>query len=291
MKKRNRGAKNTLSLHRLPLMKGISYLILILLAVAALFPALFTLAGSFMDSAEIIENYYSDTQMHFTFIPEHASIQNYVEVFLLTPDYLVKFWNSMFLTLSIVAGQLIVSCLGAYGFAKFHFPLKNTMYYLVIVLLMMPFQVTLVPNYIVLDWMGLKGSYWAVILPGIFSPFGVFLLTQVFAGIPDEMLEAAKLDGANQLQILFRIVIPHAKMGIASLAILSFIDNWNMVEQPLVFLKDSTMHPLSIFLSRVNEYAPDKAFVCGVLAMIPVVLLFLFLKDALVKGIEYANMK
>ncbi len=105
------------------------------------------------------------------------------------------------------------------------------------------------------------------------------------------MLEAAKLDGANQFQILTRIVIPHAKMGIASLAILSFIDNWNMVEQPLVFLKDSTMHPLSIFLSRVNEYAPDKAFVCGVLAMIPVVLLFLFLKDALIKGIEYSNMK
>ncbi|GHU39398.1 sugar ABC transporter permease [Clostridia bacterium] len=226
--------------------------ILVCLAVTALMPVVFVAANSFMDSREIMKSYsgiMSGSGNIFPhIIPERATLMQYAEVFWLKPDYLVKFWNSIFITLAIVTGQVIVSCMGGYGFAKFSFPLKKLVFFMLIILMMMPYQVTLVPQYLMLDKMGLIGSYAAVILPGIVAPFGIFLLTQVFSSVPDNITEAAKIDGANNVQILFRIIFPFARTGIASLFILSFIDNWNMVEQPLVFLSDPKKYPLSIFL-------------------------------------------
>ncbi|GHV13875.1 sugar ABC transporter permease [Clostridia bacterium] len=269
--------------------------ILVCLAVTALMPVVFVAANSFMDSREIMKSYsgiMSGSGNIFPhIIPERATLMQYAEVFWLKPDYLVKFWNSIFITLAIVTGQIIVSCMGGYGFAKFSFPLKKLVFFLLIILMMMPYQVTLVPQYLMLDKMGLIGSYAAVILPGIVAPFGIFLLTQVFSSVPDNITEAAKIDGASNVQILFRIIFPYARTGIASLFILSFIDNWNMVEQPLVFLSDPKKYPLSIFLCNVNMTNFGVAFVCGILAMIPVVIIFLYLKESLIYGIETSNLK
>jgi len=270
--------------------------ILVGMAVIVLLPVVFIAANSFMDGREIMKSYggiATDTGKRILphIIPERATIKQYAEVFYMKPDYLIKFWNSMFITLAIVAGQIIVSCLAGYGFAKFNFPLKNFVFFLFIILMMMPYQVTLVPQYLMLDKIGLIGSYSAIILPGISAPFGIFLLTQVFSSIPDNIIEAAKIDGANNIQVLFKIIFPYGKTGIASLFILSFIDNWNMVEQPLVFLNDIRKYPLSIFLCRINMYDLGVAFVCGILAMLPVVIIFLYLKESLVFGIETSNLK
>ena len=269
--------------------------ILVCMAAMVLLPVVFIAANSFMDTREIARSYGGITgtakQILPHIIPERATLAQYAEVFWAKPDYLVKFWNSMALTLAIVAGQVIVSCLGGYGFAKFHFPLKNFIFFLFIVLMMMPYQVTLVPQYLMLDNLGLIGSYAAVILPGVVAPFGIFLLTQVFTSVPDNIIEAAKIDGANSVQVLFRIIFPYGKTGIAALFILSFIDNWNMVEQPLVFLSDFRKYPLSIFLTNINLYNLGIAFVCGLLAMLPVVIIFLYLKESLVFGIETSNLK
>ena len=250
------------------------YIILSLLAAVALYPVFFTVISSFIDD-----------------ISRTFSIYGYQYVFFLTPSYLMKFWNSMLISFAIMAGQVIISCFSAYGFAKFRFPLKNIIFYFLIILMMMPLQVTLVPNYIVLDRLGLIGSYAALILPGIFSTFGVFLLAQFFSSVPDNLIEAAKIDGANHLQILFKIMLPYSKAGVASLVILNFIDTWNMVEQPLVFLQDWRRHPLSIFLANINEGRLIVAFVCGILAIIPAFLLFLHLKESLIAGIENTNLK
>jgi len=272
-------------------MKIITYIALILLAVIVIFPVLFILTNSFMSEREIMKSYGDITKVNLHVIPNELSLQGYINVFLITPSYLMKFWNSIFISAAIMVGQVFISCLGGYGFAKFKFPLKNVIFYFMIILMMMPLQVTLVPNYIVFDKLNLIGSYTAVIVPGIFSTFGVFLITQVFSSIPNNLIEAAKIDGANHLRILFRIIIPHSKAGIASLFVLNFIDNWNMVEQPLVFLKDSNKYPLSIFLSNINQSQLGISFVCGILAIIPVFLLFLHLKDSLIYGIENANLK
>lgn len=268
----------------------IVYAVLILFGVAALFPVIFIAASSLMDESEVIRSYVSG-EMDFHIIPRSFSLNGYLEVFLYTPAYLMKFWKSMLLSTVILAGQLVISCLGGYGFAKFSFRGKNVIFFFVIILMMMPLQVTLVPNYIVFERLGLIGSYASVILPGVFSTFGVFLLTQFFSSIPNSIIEAAKLDGANQIQILCRIIVPYAKSGVASLCILNFIDTWNMVEQPLIFLKDSTKYPLSVFLANVSRENLSISFVCGILAILPVLLLFLYLKDSLISGIENTNLK
>ena len=269
--------------------------ILVFMAVIVLLPVVFIAANSLMDEREIMKSYgglsESGKRIMPHIIPERATLKQYAEVFYMKPDYLIKFWNSMLITLAIVAGQVFVSCMGGYGFAKFNFPLKNVIFFLFVVIMIMPYQVTLVPQYIILDKMGLIGSYAAVILPGMVAPFGIFLLTQVFSSVPDNIIEAAKIDGANNIQILFKIIFPYGKMGIAALFILSFIDNWNMVEQPLVFLSDIRKYPLSIFLTNINLFNLGVAFVCGILAMLPVVIIFLYLKESLVYGIETSSLK
>lgn len=277
------------------LWRGISYGALALFALLALLPVLYTLVSSFMGAGEITK-YYGDLTsgrgpLPFHLIPEMATLEGYYEMLLRRPDYLVKLWNSLILCVTIVGGQTVIAALGGYAFAKFRFPGRDVLFFAVIVLMMLPYQVTLVPNYIVLDTFGLLGDYPAVILPGVFSAFGVFLMRQVVAGVPDETLEAARLDGAGSWRILWQIVLPSCKAGVASMVILSFIDNWNMIEQPLIFLSDSTKYPMSVFLTQVNTMQPALGFACGVLSMLPVTLLFLFFEEELVTGIGYSSLK
>lgn len=278
----------------------IRYLVLGILALLVLFPVIYTVCNSFMGNNEIL-HYYGDLVnsesqggnrwLPFHLIPDSFSLDGYYQILLRRADYLVKFWNSLFLTGSIVLGQTLLSCLAGYGFSKFKFKGSQILFVLVVILMLMPYQVTLVSNYIVLDRVGLIGSYLAVILPGIFAPFGVFWMRQVMDGVPDELMESAALDGAGRWRTLWQIMAPCCKGGLASLVTLSFVDNWNMVEQPLIFLKKRSMYPLSIFLSQINERTLGAAFASGILAMLPVALLFAFFQEELVEGISLSSFK
>ncbi|MEG1753520.1 MAG: carbohydrate ABC transporter permease, partial [Christensenella sp.] len=180
---------------------------------------------------------------------------------------------------------------GGFAFATMQIPFKKSIYFVLILLMLMPIQVMLIPNYIVLDKMKVLGTYWALILPAVFSPFGTFLLSQIFKGIPNIIAEAAKLDGANSVQILLRIFAPASKSGIISLAVLTFIDAWNMVEQPLIYLSNTTQYPLSVFLSSVNMMNFAVSFACAILSMLPVALMFLYFNQELIEGIEFSGIK
>ena len=277
-------------------MKALKNALLVLLSLLVLLPFLFTVLNAFMGSEEFYQYYgwlNQDAEVYLAFhlLPDHWSFEAFIQVLLAAPDYLMKFWNSMGMTAAIAAGQIFVSCLAGYGFSKFQFPGRYPLFILVILLMMMPYQVTLVSNYIMLDRLGLIGGYAAVILPGIFSSFGVFLMKQVMDGIPKEVLEAARLDGAGQLRVLLGIVLPISRGGIASLLVLNFVDNWNMVEQPLVFLEDASMYPLSIFLADSVQESGMEIFACGVLAMLPVLLLFAYFRDELISGISASELK
>ena len=275
----------------------ICYFVLGIFAIVALFPAFFVFINSFFSSAELSDSYgniigyNSDVDFKMHFIPINATLTNYIRILITSSSYLMKFWISLAISFAIMAGQVIISCISGYGFAKFNFKGKKVFFFLIIILMMMPIQVIIVSNYIILDKFNLIGSYASIILPGIFSTFGVFLMTQVFSAIPSDIIEAAKVDGASHLRILFNIVVPCSKSGILSLVILNFIDSWNMVEQPLVFLKDSYKFPLSVFLSRINESDLGLGFACSVLAILPAFFLFLFLSENLIQGIEYSNLK
>ncbi len=278
------------------------YLILVLVSFCLMFPVIYMTANSFMGEKEIQKNYgtlmtsddlkRSKTEyMSFRMIPDKVTFMQYYQALLRKPKFLQMFWNSIILTVPILLGQLVVSTFAAYAFSKFRFPLRDFIFFVFIIVMMMPFQVTLVPNYIMLKKMNIIGKYLSVILPGTFSTFGVFLLRQFMIGIPDEYCEAAKIDGASSLKVFYRIILPQCKGAIASLAILVFIDNWNMVEQPLIFLKEQAMHPLSVFLSSINGSELGIAFACGLLYMIPTLLIFMYGEEYLVEGIQLSGMK
>jgi len=274
----------------------VMYIPLTLLAAATLFPLFYIITNSFMGAPEFARFYGTlSTELSgrnpLHFIPEWLTLDGYKEVFISRPDYLMKFWFSMLISGSILAGQLVIAVLGGYAFARFRFPGRNVIFFVIILLMMMPLQVTLVPNYIVLDRMGLLGGFAAIIIPGIFSAFGVFLMRQVMLSLPSAIFEAARIDGAGAWRNLWHICLPNCKAGIAALAILSFADSWNMVEQPIVFLKDHLRYPMSVFLTQVNTMNPEISFVCGILTVLPALLLFLRFKDEMIMGIEYSAVR
>ncbi|MDE6834859.1 MAG: carbohydrate ABC transporter permease, partial [Ruminococcus sp.] len=173
--------------------------------------------------------------------------------------------------------------------------LKNLIFFAYIILMLMPYQVTLVPNYLVAKSFDILDTRWAIILPGIFSPFSVFLLTKVMRRIPVSYVEAAKLDGANEWQIMTQIYLPMCKSAVISIGMLVFIDYWNMVEQPMILITDpdavSALHPLSVFLSQINSGDIGLAFAVGTVYMIPTILMFLYGEDYLVEGITAGGIK
>lgn len=271
-------------------------------AVLFLMPTVLTVANSFMTSAEISANYGSmfgnmteDTKVFISedvnlkFIPDKVSLSQYESVLLRSPEYLLKFWNSVILTVPITVFQIVTAIFAAYGFSRYSGKIKNIIFFAYVILMLMPYQVTLVPNFLVADKFGLLDTRWAIILPGIFSPFSVFLLTKVMRRIPVSYIEAAKLDGANELQVLMKICLPLCKGALVSIGMLVFIDYWNMVEQPLILMKETELHPLSVFLSQINTGDVGLAFAVGTVYMVPTVLMFLYGEDYLVEGITYSG--
>ena len=193
----------------------------------------------------------------------------------------------MILVGPIVVFQLLVASLASYGFARYRGRLREIIFFAYIILMLMPYQVTLVPNYLVADWLDLLDTRWAIWLPGVFSPFAVFLLTKFMRRIPSSVIEAAQIDGAGEWQIYRRICMPLCKGAICSAAILVFIDYWNMVEQPLIMFTDTEKYPLSVFLSKINSGEIGLAFAVATIYMVPSLLVFLYGEEYLVDGINY----
>jgi multiple sugar transport system permease protein len=216
----------------------------------------------------------------------HFTFDNYITALWNTSDFWFYFWNSMGYSIPILIGTLILAVTAGYAFAKFKFPGRKILMVLFIVVMMIPYQVMISPTYIVLNNIHLVNTRTALILPNIFTPFGTYLIYQFIRSIPDETIEAARLDGAGNIRILFSIIIPQIKAGIVSLLILNFIDTWNMVEQPLMYMKDVFKYPLSASLTVLQAEGLGTAFVCAVVFLFPVLLLFIIGKEYLVEGIQ-----
>ena len=185
--------------------------------------------------------------------------------------------------------QLAIASVTAYGFTRWRGKIRDTIFFAYVILMLMPYQVTLVPNYLVSDFLGLLNTRWAIILPGAFAPFSVFLLTKSMRRIPASLIESAKLDGAGEWHIFWNICLPQCRSALYSIAILVFIDYWNMVEQPLILLPDASQQPLSVYLSQINAGEIGIAFAAAVIYMVPGLLMFLHGEAYLVEGITYAG--
>lgn len=223
--------------------------------------------------------------------PGGFTLDYYYQVFLAQSQYLLRFWKSLLLSLCIAAGQVFVSILAGYGFAKCRFPGKNVLFFLLMVMMIMPLQVTLVPNYLMLSEMGLLDTYYALALPAIFVPLGTFIMTQSFKAVPNSIIDAAKLDGCNTWSVIWRIAMPVSKSGLVCTMLLSFLDGWNMVEQPIVYMKDFTKYPISVALALVPPEDPTVQLVCCILVVLPPLFLFSFFNRELVEGIALGGEK
>lgn len=247
--------------------KKIYLLVCVILVVICIFPFLIVLGKSFFEAGR------------------GFSLQAWYKVFLGSPKYLYRFWKSLLMCLGIAVGQIIVSALAGYGFAKCDFSGKRILFFGLMMLMVLPLQVTLVPNYIVLDKLHLLDTYASLILPGIFIPLGTFIMTCSFRAVSDDVIDAARLDGCSERQVLIRIAVPMAKGSMVCVGVLSFLDAWNMVEQPIAYLREFEDYPLSVALASVSVNGMNIQLVCSILVLIPPALLFVLWGRELVKGI------
>lgn len=279
--------------------RGAKFALVAVLAVLFLLPTVLTVTNSFMTQSEITANYgqvFSDESggfiadsINLKFIPDKVSFTQYFTVLLKSPDYLLKFWNSVILVVPIVVGQMFIAAITAYGFTRWRGKVRDGIFFSYVILMLMPYQVTMVPNYLVSDALGLLNTRWAVIFPGVFAPFSVYLLTKFMRRIPSSLIESARIDGAGEWHIFWHICLPQCRSALFSIAILVFMDYWNMVEQALILLPDAESQPLSVYLSTINAGEIGIAFAVAVVYMIPGLLLFLYGEQYLVEGITHAG--
>ncbi len=256
----------------------LKYILLILIVLVFLFPMVYMLSSSFMPESQVntMLDFSNEEYKSIELIPEKATAEQYYQSFFRRPEYLEKFWNSVIMTFPTVIGQTVVSALAAFAFAKLNFPFRDKLFFVYIILLILPLQVTLVPNYIVLEKLNLLNNFLSVILPGTFSAFGICLLRQSIKYIPDSSIEAARIDGAGYFKIFTQIILPQIKGGLVTLVLLTFIDNWNIVEQPLIYFEDEGMYPLSVTLGDIGNSDFGIVFACGVMFMVVPLLIFAY---------------
>ena len=257
---------------------GAALIICVLCFIMAL-PLLMLSVDSLMGEQELLETCGAvlsgtEGQAGFCLFPLYPTLRAYVRLLLDSPEYFTAFWNAMFQTAGVLSGQLLAAVPAAWAFARFRFPGKKALWFLYMLLMILPFQVTMVSGYLVLNKIHLMDTHGAIILPGIFSTLPVFILQKTFAGIPGEIIEAAQIDGAGSVRIFLEIGIPLGKSGIFSIVLLGFLEYWNAIEQPMTYLKTKSLWPLSLYLPQMVSSETASAFAASVVTLLPAVLLF-----------------
>lgn len=270
----------------------------LLFAVGFLFclPILAVILGSLKSSRELMNSLSavignSGGKICWHLLPLYPTLKHFIKLLLYTPEFLSVFWNSIKIVFCILFGQLFVAIPAAWGFAKFSFRGRNALFLVYVILMLMPFGVMMLPSYLVLNQIHLMNTHWAIILPAAFSTFPVFIMYRGFCAIPKDLYEAAKIDGAGEWQIFFTIGIPLGSPGILSALVLGFLEYWNMVEQPLAFLSDPSLWPLSLYLPEINLAKAGMALAASVITLLPAVFVFFMGQDYLEQGIVSSGMK
>lgn len=276
----------------------LAFLLLTILAAVIMIPIVFTFLYSFFPKGEIEtylagRNSYDQSRwMDILYSPKVFSLRQYYKIFIEDPTYLKLFCNSMLYTGMILAGQAVVVPLTAYCLSRFEFHGRDLIFFCILILMILPFQVTMTPSVIMLRWMGLMDTIWAVILPMWFSPFYIFLLRQFMVSIPNELLEAGMVDGVGPVRGFIHVILPVCKPILGAAAALSFADCWNMVEQPLVYLANRTdLNPLSVMFNQISTDGADVAFAGSALYILPTLLIYLYFQEDIVAGIQLSELK
>ncbi len=283
-------------------MKGIRLriiqILLGLMAVILLLPMVQTFLYSFSSMTEMqafmkTRGSYDETRwMEAHLIPNRVSLLQYHQILIADNTVLRLFLNSVFYALTILLGQAVVIPAMSFGLAKFRFPGRNALFFVIILLMLLPFQVTMVPNVLTLRSMGLLDSVWAIIIPMWFAPFYIFLIRQFMVGLPAELTEAAEMDGAGAFSVYLRIILPVSRPILGAAAALSFAESWNLVEQPLTYLTTRTdLQPLSTMFNQLAAENTGFEFAGAALYILPALFIYLFFQEDILSGIALTELK
>ena len=266
------------------LWQGASYLVMILISIATVVPFLFMFSTSLTQSF---------TMMSYPprLIPDNPSLSNYREIIFNFQNGLFPRWffNTIFITVCVTGGSLMLNTLSGYIFAKKEFYGKQTLFVLLLATMMVPGAVTLIPAFLLINKLGLFNTYWAMILPALASPFGIFMMRQFIASLPSELIEVSKIDGASELRIFWSIIIPLSLPAMAALGIFTVINSWNAFLWPLVVLRSNTMRTLVVGLATIqSEYHPEYGLVMAgsVLTVLPLLILYIAFQPYFVEGLR-----
>ena len=274
--------------------------VLSLAALTVWWPLWFLVSGALMPADELAVtigpalNDAAAQSARWQLLPSWPTLQPLAELLLDTPQFFAMFWNSCIQVFPQLLGQLCFGTPAAWALSRLRFRGRRALMALYILLMLLPFQVTMVPNYLVLYALGLLDSHWALILPGCFSTFSVFVMARGFDAIPRPMLEAAAIDGAGPMRTFWHIGLPLGVPGILSAMVLAFLEGWNAIEQPMTFLKDPARWPLSLYLASaagMDGRALAAAMAASLVMLTPAALIFRFGQPYLELGIQASGLK
>lgn len=264
------------------------YTILILGTLVTLVPFVWAILTSFKTSSEII-------RVPPTFLPEKWSFESYRTIFTDPRLPLGRFYlNSLFVSVTRVAVTLFTSSLAGYVFAKYRFWSKNLTFGLILAQLMIPFQIIMIPSYLILARLHLVDSLWGLIIPSMVDAFGIFLMRQFIEGIPSELIDAARLDGASEFRIFWRVILPQLGAPLAALGIFNFMGTWNDYLWPLVVITTHEKRTLPLLLtwySSQHATRYDLTMAASVLVLLPILIVYVFLQRRIVRGIAMTGFK
>lgn len=263
---------------------------LFLAAVVCLFPLLVIVSHSFMGAEEIDQAYgglFTGTgKVDLHLIPAFFTLSQYREALFTSPEFYHLFLNNVLISIPVLAGMTVLSTTTGYGFARFDFPFRRLWLYLYLLAMLLPYQISLVPQFILMSRMGLSGTRWGIFLTGIFNPLFTYLMYHFASELPKEMMEAAALDGASEFTAFWRIALPNLRGGAAAVMVLDLVETWNMVEQPMVFLQDRQKYPLTLLLAELGRAETQKVFVYTLISLLPIMIVYVGLRNYLISGIE-----
>ena len=276
----------------------ISRALLTLVALIILLPVFLTALYSFFSPEEIKAfmetrgNYDASAWMEIKLAPRVFSLSQYYNILIEDVSVLRLLCNSAMYTVAILLGQALVIPAMAYALSRFKFRGRDAIFFIVIMLMLLPFQVTMVPNVLTLRAMGLLNTAWAVILPTCFAPFYIFLVRQFMVGLPREILEAAEVDGAGTFRCFIHVTLPVCRPILGAAVALSFADCWNLVEQPLTYLAGQTqLMPLSVMFNQLTENPSGVEFAGAALYILPALLIYLYFQKDILSGIQLTELK
>lgn len=270
--------------------------LLLLPAVLICLPVLLLITGSVMGNGELREclsPIFAEDLAFVTWklVPNYPTFENYGRLLFLTPQFFVLFWNSIKIVGCILVGQLLAGVPAAWAFAVYKVKGSRALFALYVVLMLLPFQVTMLSSYLVLNRLEMLDTHQALIFPAVFSTFPVFLVYGGFRSIPMQLFEAARIDGAGEFTIFRKIGLPLGKSGLLSAMVLGFLEYWNMMEQPMAFLEDKALWPLSLYLPEITWAQAGYAFGASIITLIPAVFVFVWGQDYLEQGIIFSGLK